>query len=118
MTKPEDLTHPERTELTDALTLCPDLNTLTELVRQVAHMLTTRQAKKLPAWMETAHASGFPTLRSFVNGLRLDLPAVIAGLTLPYSNSPMEGTNTKVNSSNDRCTAAPGSPLRQRILLN
>jgi len=42
MTRPEDLTATDRTHLNDALTLCPDLNTLTELVRQFAHMLTTR----------------------------------------------------------------------------
>lgn len=26
----------------------------------------------------------------------MDLPAVVAGLTLPYSNGPIEGANTKV----------------------
>jgi len=31
-----------------------------------------------------------------VRGLRKDLPAVVAGLTLPYSNGPIGGTNTKV----------------------
>jgi transposase len=96
MTRPEDLTDADRTHLQEFLTLCPDLNQVTELVRRFATMLTTRQAKKLPDWMETAHTSGFPPLRSFVNGLRLDLPAVTAGLTLPYSNGPMEGANTKV----------------------
>jgi hypothetical protein len=35
-------------------------------------------------------------LHAFVRGLRKDLPAVVAGLSLPYSNRPIEGANTKV----------------------
>jgi transposase len=119
MTRPGDLSDTDRTHLNDVLTLCSDLNTLTELVRQFAHMLTTRQATNLPDWMESAHASGFPALRSFVNGLRLDLPAVTAGLTLPYSNGPMEGANTKVKLLKRQIYGRAGFPLlRQRILLN
>jgi hypothetical protein len=34
--------------------------------------------------------------RNIIVGLRMDLPAVVAGLTLPYSNGPIEGANTKV----------------------
>jgi len=119
MTRPEDLTEADRTYLQDVLTLCPDLKQLTELVRKFANMLTTRQAKKLPDWMESAHTSGFPALRSFVNGLRLDLPAVTAGLTLPYSNGPMEGANTKVKLIKRQMYGRAAFPLlRRRILLN
>jgi transposase len=46
--------------------------------------------------MKDAENSDLPGMNSFVQGLRKDLPAVTAGLTLPYSNGPMEGTNTKV----------------------
>jgi transposase len=40
--------------------------------------------------MTTVEADDLPALHAFVHGLRMDLPAVVAGLTLPYSNGPME----------------------------
>ena len=46
-------------------------------------------------WMIAVEASDLPALHAFVRGLRKDLDAVIAGLSLPYSNGPIEGTNTK-----------------------
>jgi hypothetical protein len=41
-------------------------------------------------------ARALPSLQTFVRGLRKDLTAVVAGLTMPYSNGPIEGANTKV----------------------
>ena len=45
--------------------------------------------------MTAVEASDLPALHAFVRGLRKDLDAVVAGLSLPYSNGPIEGTNTK-----------------------
>jgi transposase len=42
----------------------------------------------------------------------------VAGLTLPYSNGPMEGANTKVKFLKRQMYGRAGFPLlRQRILL-
>lgn len=41
--------------------------------------------------MEEAQASEVPGLRGFVSGLKKDLAAVTAGVTLPWSNGPTEG---------------------------
>jgi hypothetical protein len=46
--------------------------------------------------MSLKEASDLLALHVFVRGLRKDLDAVVAGLTLPYSNGPSEGANTKV----------------------
>ena len=46
--------------------------------------------------MSAVEASDLPALRGFVRGLRKDLPAVLAGLSLPHSNGPAEVVNTKV----------------------
>jgi hypothetical protein len=119
MTRPDDLPATDRRHLADILGLCPELNQLTDLVRRFADMLTNRRPEKLTAWMESAHSSAFPPLRSFVNGLKLDLDAVTAGLTLPFSNGPMEGANTKVKLLKRQMYGRAGFPLlRQRILLN
>jgi hypothetical protein len=60
--------------------------------------------------MSAVDADHLPALHGFVHGLRVDLPAVFAGPTLPYSNGPIEGANTKVKLLNGRCTAEPASP--------
>ena len=41
--------------------------------------------------MTAVEASDLPALHAFVRGLRKDLDAVVAGLSLPYSNGPIEG---------------------------
>jgi transposase len=41
-------------------------------------------------------AAGAPALRSFVTGLRADLDAVTAGLTLPHNSGPVEGTVNRI----------------------
>jgi hypothetical protein len=47
-------------------------------------------------WMTTVDSDDLPALHTFVHVLRMDLPAVIVGLTPPYRNGPVEGANTKV----------------------
>jgi hypothetical protein len=96
MTRPSDLAEAHRLHLNDLLASCPHLSVLAELVRRFADLLTGRRSKDLPEWMVAAESSELPGMNSFVHGLRKDLPAVTAGLSLPYSNGPMEGTNTKV----------------------
>jgi hypothetical protein len=69
--------------------------------RRLASWLMTKP-EKLPADVHShlqdllARCPQLTALHGFVHGLRKDLPAVIAGLTLPYSNGPIEGANTKV----------------------
>ena len=57
---------------------------LTELVRG-------RKVEMLESWLTTAQASGVPELRSLANGIERDKAAVTAGLTLPWSQGPVEG---------------------------
>lgn len=57
-------------------------------------------------------------MHGFVQGLRKDLLAIVAGLTLPDSNGPVGGANTKVNFLKRQMSGPAGFPLlRQRILL-
>jgi transposase len=43
-------------------------------------------------WQFTAVDADPPALRVFTSGLRRDLAAVVAGLTLPYNSGAVEGT--------------------------
>ena len=78
------------------LAACSRLTTTAQPVRDFADLLTGRHGPDLDAWITTVEADDLPGLHTFVDILRMDLPAVVAGLTLPYSNGPMEGANAKV----------------------
>jgi transposase len=118
MSRPDDLPADHRSHLDDLLAVCPHLTTLTQRVREFAGILTDRRGQTLDIWMATVDDGDLPALQAFVHGLRMDLPAVVAGLTLPYSNGPIEGANTKVKLLKRQMYGRAGFPLlRQRILL-
>ncbi|HEX5598788.1 MAG TPA: ISL3 family transposase [Micromonosporaceae bacterium] len=118
MTPPDKLTDHHRSHLDDLLAACPQLTVLAERVREFAALLTTRRGHDLNDWMTKVEADDLPALHAFVHGLRMDLPAVTAGLSLPYSNGPIEGANTKVKLLKRQMYGRAGfALLRQRILL-
>jgi hypothetical protein len=67
--------------------------------------------------MSAVEASDLPALNGFVRGLRKDLPAVTAGLSLPYSNGPTEGVNTKVKLIKRQMYGRAGFALLRRRIL-
>ncbi|MBB3094105.1 transposase [Actinoplanes campanulatus] len=118
MTRPADLPTLHQQHLDDLLASCGHLALLAERVRQFAGLLTGRRGEALNAWMTCVDADDLPALHGFVHGLRMDLSAVVAGLTLPYSNGPIEGANTKVKFLKRQMYGRAGFDLlRQRILL-
>jgi transposase len=119
MTRPADLPENERGHLQDLLDACPHLTVLAKHIRAFAALLTRRRGADLEDWMTAVEASDLPPLHGFVRGLRKDLPAVVAGLSLPYSNGPIEGANTKVKLLKRQMYGRAAFPLlRQRILLS
>ena len=61
---------------------------------------------------------GATRLRLLPHGLNKDQNATVAGLTLPYSNGPTEGVNTKIKLLKRRTYGkASFTLLRKRILL-
>ena len=96
MSRLDNLAVHHRSHLDELLDSCPHLRLLAASVGEFADLLTDRRGRDLDAWMTSVDTDDLPALYGFVHGLRLDLPAVVAGLTLPYSNGPIEGANTKV----------------------
>jgi hypothetical protein len=116
MSRPAALAEHERGHLEELLAACPPLTVLAEHVRAFADLLTTRCGANLEAWMTAVESSDLPALHAFVRGLRKDLDA---GLSLPYSNGPIEGTNTKFKLLKRQMYGRAGfALLRQRILLS
>jgi hypothetical protein len=54
-------------------------------------MVRERTGEQLDAWLESVQASHLEALQPFVTGIQKDKEAVLAGLTLPWSNGPLEG---------------------------
>jgi transposase len=74
------------------------------------------RGRDLEAWITAATASGIEELARFARGLRDDLAAVTAGLTLPWSNGPVEGQITRLKLLKRQGYGRAGFPLlRQRI---
>jgi transposase len=119
MTRPGDLPAHRRRHLDELVAACPHLTVLADRIREFAAILTQRRGHDLDTWITAARADDLPALHSFTHGLHKDIQAVVAGLTLPYSNGPMEGTNTKVKLLKRQMYGRAGFPLlRQRILLS
>lgn len=75
-------------------------------------------ADALELWIAWVRAAQLPHLHAFTRGLERDRDAVIAAFTLPYSNGPTEGVNTKTKLIARQMHGRAGfTLLRHRILL-
>jgi transposase len=69
------------------------------------------------AWMAETMHSGIEELARFARGLQEDLTAITAGLTLDWSNGPMEGQITRLKLlKRQGYGRASFALLRQRVL--
>ena len=88
----EDLNPRQQQLLADLRGHCAQLDRLAEHVTSFAKMMTKRTGQQdLAGWLERVDADDQPELHTFAAGIRQDLAAVTAGLSLPYSSGPTEG---------------------------
>ncbi len=113
----EELEPEERADRTRLLDQSQEAKLLHQLVQAFLQMLRERQADRLDAWMREAHASDIKEMQSFVAGIERDYDAVRAGLHLPWSNGPVEGTVNKIKTHKRLMYGRAGFKLlRQKIL--
>jgi len=118
MTHPDHLSDDDQRRLTAILDRCPHLQATRAHVGAFATMIRDLRGDRLEEWAERVLTDDLPPLRTFVNGLRSDLTAVTAGLTLPWSNGPTEGTVCKIKALKRQMFGrANFDLLRRRILL-
>ena len=67
-----------------------------DLAQDFARLVRQRQGAQLDAWMARVAKSTIAALQRFAKGLADDYDAVKAGLTLPWSNGPVEGQITRL----------------------
>ncbi len=73
----------------------PQMREAYELIEDFTTMLRERQAERLDPWLQKAEAQGIAELRSFALSLKRDYDAVKAGLTLAWSQGPVECSSTE-----------------------
>lgn len=97
LTRPDNLKSEHRDLLGRLTAACPEITQLAALIADFAQFLTPREgnAGGLSDWIVQVRTTDLPHLHSFARGLDRDRDAVIAALTLPFSNGPTEGVNTK-----------------------
>lgn len=118
------MTHPDHLHPDDALDLkqvrgaCPELDAAYRHVRGFAVMMRDLRGDRLPEWIDRVHHDDLPHLHRFADGLRYDLAAITAGLTLRWSSGQAEGQNTRVKLvKRQGYGRANFDLLRKRILL-
>jgi len=119
MTDPRHLNGEQTEQLAKALTACPELRATAEHVRDFADLMNKHRGERLTAWIARVQADPLPALHSLTIGLRRDLDAVIAGLTMPWNSGPVEGAVNRIKTiKRSMYGRASFSLLRKRILLN
>lgn len=89
--RPDDLADKDSRLLAAICDRSPALTTVRGHVRRFAGIMVDRRGADLAEWMTDVDANGSPALPSFVTGLRRDLDAVTAGLTLVHNSGAVEG---------------------------
>jgi hypothetical protein len=84
-------TEPEAQQLTQLHTQDPEVAEAIDLAQDFMQMVRQRQPAALDGWLQRAATGPLEALHRFAHGLYEDYAAVKAGVTLPWSNGPVEG---------------------------
>lgn len=118
LSRPDNLTSEQHGLLAQLTAACPEMTQLAVHIRTFAQLLVPAQgnADALAPWITQVRTVDLPHMHAFTRGL--DRDAVVAALTLPFSNGPTEGVNTKTKLIARQIYGRAGFPLlRHRILL-
>jgi transposase len=89
--RPASRTPEEEQQLAQLAAQQAELAEAVTLARDFTDLLRTRHPERLDSWLERARTSAVSALRRFAQGLRDDYEAVKAGVTMSWSNGPVEG---------------------------
>jgi transposase len=88
---PAQSTEQDHHQLAQLTEQAPELAEAVALAQDFAALIRQRQPAQLDSWLARAATSALPPFRRFAKGLRADYAAVRAGVTLPWSQGPIEG---------------------------
>jgi transposase len=116
--RPGDLEDDEREALTPLRPASPRAETASHLVGAFLHMVRERAGHQLDAWLKAAEESQLDAFASCAAGRCRDTDAVLAGLTLPWRNGPLEGQLNRLKLSKRRMDGRAGFDLLRLRLLH
>ena len=115
--QPEELDEQQQRDLSFIRQVSQEIENAYQLAQNFTRMLRQRQGHLLDHWLRAASHSGLPELQHFAAGIKRDKAAVQAGLSLPYSNGPVEGHINRLKLiKRSMYGRAEFDLLRQRIL--
>jgi hypothetical protein len=115
--QPGELDETQQAELTLIRQASPSAEAAYHLTQAFMQMVRERSGHQLDTWLSEVAASHLPEFASFAAGVELDKAAVLAGLTLPWSNGPTEGHVTRLKLLKRSMYGRAKLPLlRQRVL--
>ncbi|MFL4909334.1 ISL3 family transposase [Streptomyces sp. MMS24-I2-30] len=120
LSRPDNLKAEHHELLAKITAACSEMTQLVAGIRDFAPLLSPHadNADALTRWVTQVRDDDLPHLHAFARGLERDRDAVNAALTLPYSNGPTEGVNTKTKRIARQMHGRAGfTLLRHRILL-
>ena len=88
-----------------------------DLAQDFATLVRQRQSERLDPWLKRATTSARDAVRRFAAGLSGDYEAVKAGVTLPWSNGPVEGHINRLKMRKRQMFGRASLDLLQRRLL-
>jgi transposase len=114
---PADLEEGDRSLVERLCQHSADIQTAYSLAQGFIRMVRQRSATLFDDWLLRIEATGIAELQSFAAGLRRDKAAVVAALSLPYSNGQVEGQVNRLKLiKRSMYGRANFDLLRQRVL--
>jgi transposase len=89
--QPDELDETQQKELALIRQASPSAEAAYRLVQAFMQMIREQTGHQLETWLSSVEESTLPEFKSFAKGIQQDKAAVLAGLTLPWSNGPLEG---------------------------
>jgi transposase len=93
---PEKRNEDQEAAIRALASLQPEIGRTVRLFEWFARILRNRESEQIEEWMAEAEGTGIADMKGFVAKLRQDWDAMLAGLTLSWSQGQTEGQVTKL----------------------
>ncbi len=91
LARPETLSPKAQEQLEQITQMDALLAQARELTHGFLQLIRHHSGEGLDTWLKDVRTSGIRELLTFARSVERDKPAILAGLTLPYSTGPVEG---------------------------
>ena len=115
--QPDELDETQQKERALIKQASPSAEAAYRFTQAFMQMVREHTGHQLETWLNSVQESTLPEFQSFAKGIQQDKAAVLAGLTLPWSNGPLEGHVNRLKlSKRSMYGRAKLRLVRQRVL--